>query len=54
MKTSILSTTTFGLAAMGLALSPVLAIDASPAAAQEEVAASNTATVYIVKVSGKG
>lgn len=54
MKTSILSTTTFGLAAMGLALSPVLAIEASPAAASEEVAASNTATVYIVKVSGKG
>ena len=39
---------------MGLALAPVLAIDASPATSQEEVAAVNKATVYIVKVSGKG
>jgi hypothetical protein len=56
MKNSILTTTTCSMAAMGLAVLPVLAIDAQPASAGDpaSVVAANTTTVYIVKVSGKG
>jgi len=54
MKTSILTTTTVGMAAFGLAVLPVLAIDAAPAKEAADVAAAETTTVYIVKVSGKG
>lgn len=56
MKTSILTTTTCSIAAMGLAVLPVLAIDAQPASAGDAASAvaTNTATVYIVQVSGKG
>jgi len=56
MKTSILTTTTASMAAFGLAVLPVLAIDAAPTASKEaaDVVAANTTTVYIVNVSGKG
>ena len=56
MKTSILTTTTIGMAAFGLAVLPVFANDASSAPAKDAASAiaANTHTVYLVQVSGKG
>ncbi len=56
MKATLLTTTTAGLAAFGLAVLPVFADDApaTPVKPAAEAVAANTVSVYLVQISGKG
>ena len=56
MKKSALTITSLSMAAIGLSVLPLLAIDTSSIPAKNDAAAlaANTTTVYVVKVTGKG
>ncbi len=54
MKSTLLTTATYGLAAFGLALFPIHADNASATEPVIEAAVAKTVGVYIINISGKG